>query len=404
MARQFTGSEYGALTDNMLDPANPYTMLAWIKKSALETSDQFIFGGRRASSFERNHGILYRGSSGTTLNLYQNGGSAQYLAGAVPSLDVWVPVIITRIGGGTGSQTTSINVDGAMVAGANTQTTLAETPVIGVGASQTSGVIDKYFVGLIGAVAKWNAVLSAPDIASLVAGADPATIDSGNLFESWVFDSDTGSTSTGTNAKVLTWTGSPAYVADSPFATGPTVNSITDPIIGTDAVTIVLSEAAPTVDTINFTVDTVTQSQSYSTGDDTTFTIAAVTRNLLPPIGTVTVELKAGATVIATTTATLQQAAGYSAVTGVGVDDGLAAPHTGVLADGDIALVSDDPNTSLDAAFLNFSQTVAGPFTVDVWDASEELWGVSSFFTVDGGEGSIIGNIITSGIIGEIIS
>jgi hypothetical protein len=191
----------------------------------------------------------------------------------------------------------------------------------------------------------------------------------------------------------------------APAATGPTVNSITDPIIGTDAVTIVLSEAAPTVDTINFTVGTVTQSQSYSTGDNTTFTIAAVTRNLLPPIGTVTVELKAGAAVIATTTATLQQPAGYDAVTGAGVDDSLAAPHTGVLSNSDIAEVSDVGNTVLDTGFLNFAQTIPRPFTVRVWDASEELWGVSSFFTVDGGGGStVIGSIINSVIIQSIIS
>ena len=173
---------------------------------------------------------------------------------------------------------------------------------------------------------------------------------------------------------------------------GPTVDSITSPIIGTDTVTIVLSEAAPTVDTITFTVGTVTQSQSYTTGDDTTFTISAVTRNLLPPIGTVTVELKAGASVITSTTSTLQQAAGYSATIGVGVDDGLAVPHTGTLADGDIVLLSDDPNTSIDAAFTDITQTVRTAFTAQVWSAGTETWGDVVIYPVSGGSSGSANN------------
>ena len=186
---------------------------------------------------------------------------------------------------------------------------------------------------------------------------------------------------------------------------GPTVNSITDPIIGTEPVTIVLSEAAPTVDTIEFTVGTVTQSQSYTTGDDTTFTISAVTRDLLPPIGTVTVELKAGVSVIASTTSTLQQAAGYSATIGVGVDDGLALPHTGTLADGDIVLLSDDPNTSIDAAFTDITQTVRTAFTAQVWSAGTETWGdVVIFAGSSSGDSSVISDCIQSVILQSVIS
>lgn len=188
-------------------------------------------------------------------------------------------------------------------------------------------------------------------------------------------------------------------------ASGPTVDTITDPIIGTNPVTIVLSESAPTVDTITFTVGTVTQSQSYTTGDDTTFTISAVTRDLLPPIGTVTVELKAGVSVVASTTSTLQQAAGYSATVGVGVDDSLAVPHTGTLADGDIVLLSDDPNTSIDAAFTDITQTVRTAFTAQVWSAGTETWGDVVIYIDDAsGESSVIGSIINSVIIQSIIS
>ena len=175
-------------------------------------------------------------------------------------------------------------------------------------------------------------------------------------------------------------------------ASGPTIDTITDPIIGTNPVTIVLSEAAPTVDTIAFTVGAVTQSQSYTTSDDTTFTISAVTRDLLPPIGTVTVELKAGASVVASTTSTLQQAAGYSATVGVGVDDSLAVPHTGTLADGDIVLLSDDPNTSIDAAFTDITQTVRTAFTAQVWSAGTETWGDVVIYPVSGGSSGSANN------------
>jgi hypothetical protein len=399
MARQFTGSEYGALTASMLDPNNPYTMLAWIKKSTLDTSDQFIFGGRRASSFERSHGILYRGSSGTTLNLYQNGGSAQYLAGAVPSLDVWVPVIITRVGGGTGSQTTSINVDGATVAGANSQTTLAETPVVAVGASQTSGVIDKHFVGLIGAVAKWDAVLSAPDIASLIAGADPSTIDSGNLYDSWVFDSDTGSTSTGVNSGVITWTGSPAYVADSPFASGPTITDITDPV--SDSLSVTLSEATVNVDesVVDGNVMPIT------TSDDTTFDVT-LNRSILPPHQAVMqVRLVYQEADVVSANVELVPPPGYGSITvtsPVFTEDSIFYGYTGdAPIAGDIIMWSDSPNTSVDATGV-LIQTVASSVDLIVWQDSSYSYGATTVFDYTPSSGatgivkSLIKNIVKS--------
>ena len=173
-------------------------------------------------------------------------------------------------------------------------------------------------------------------------------------------------------------------------ASGPTVDTITDPIIGTNPVTIVLSEAAPTVDTITFTVGTVTQSQSYTTEDDTTFTISAVTRDLLPPIGTVTVELKAGASVIASTTSTLQQAAGYSAVTGSGVVDANCLPHTGFLDNGDIALSTDNITVSPD--FTDATQTTREAGSIRIWDASEETWGDVVIYPASGGSSGSANN------------
>lgn len=167
---------------------------------------------------------------------------------------------------------------------------------------------------------------------------------------------------------------------------GPTITSITDPI--SDSISITLSEAAPTVDTIEITVGTRTEAQSYTTGDDTVFTIASISRSTLPPIGTATVTLKAGATEIVSQAVELDPRVGYTAWTGSSIDfttNGLAYGYSGSLpVDGDIAEVSDAGNSICDgtesASSWVLAQNDEKKVEARIWQASTELWGTATIF------------------------
>lgn len=183
---------------------------------------------------------------------------------------------------------------------------------------------------------------------------------------------------------------------------GPTVLTIADP--ASDSMTITLSEAAATVDTISITYGGVTQSQSYTTGDDTTFTIASLTRNLLPPTGTVTVTLLAGATEITSTTTVLDDIAGWETtdlVSPVTTEGSVFYNHTGATpVTGDKVRHNDPGNTTISATGI-LTQTTPRTVTVEAWDDSDGTYGSLGTFTYSAGGGlSIIkSGIITQGLI-----
>lgn len=185
-------------------------------------------------------------------------------------------------------------------------------------------------------------------------------------------------------------------------AAGPSVLSITNP--ASDSITITLSEAAATVDTINITYGGVTQSQSYTTGDDTTFTIASLTRNLLPPTGTTTVTLLAGVTEITSTTTVLDDIPGWETtdlVSPVTTEGSVFYNHTGATpVTGDKVRHNDPGNTTISATGI-LTQTTPRTVTVEAWDDSDETYGSLGTFTYSAGGGlSIIkSGIITQGLI-----
>lgn len=105
-----------------------------------------------------------------------------------------------------------------------------------------AGALGLLFAGNIAHVAVWNIALSDGDVATLAAGADPQTIQAGNLVAYWTLSSD-GSPTVG--ALTLVATGSPTFDAgDDPISAYIDAEAT---IVGTGAI-VATGETAETVE------------------------------------------------------------------------------------------------------------------------------------------------------------
>lgn len=125
---------------------------------------------------------------------------------------IWLPWIGTISAGDNGRD---VYVGAQSGTNGATRTVASALTKIIVGAS---AALSQEFVGRIAEVCVWDGVLSAPNIASYIAGIDPSIIDAGNLRAFYPLRTDTGTSianlglDTGGDLSVTDW----AFDADHP--------------------------------------------------------------------------------------------------------------------------------------------------------------------------------------------
>lgn len=231
MSWDFNGSsQYGRCTTLEFDSGADFTCAIWFKVATgtTPTGVSCLGGSARSTSFERGYTAVIRGDqTGDPLALKSATGSTTYLDGTSFSEASWNVVIFSRATG-AGSQAAVIQLNADTETSGSAADSGSTPDNLIVAASWASAAASQYFDGLIGGMAVWSSVLSGTDMDSLGSGTDPTTVSSGTLVEFWDFAADTGSTSTGVNSNVFTWTGTPTFSSDSPFSS---VDTLSPPLI-----------------------------------------------------------------------------------------------------------------------------------------------------------------------------
>jgi len=241
MSRVFDGTSANYLSGSMtLGMSAGGSVLAWVKQATGTDINGTIFQYSNTASTNF--------SGAAPASVFKAQGNQQYGASITSTTAVvdavWTPVLFHFDGGRPtidmiGESTATGGYYGAIA------TESAPELYVGIDGSTTFAA-----EGKIAQVAVWSAKLSAPDIASVLGGADPSTISVGTLTSHWPMD---GASLTDTvGSKVLLETGTVSsdpsdnpLTASGPVITGPAglVDGVEDTIDGTgfDTATVDLS-------------------------------------------------------------------------------------------------------------------------------------------------------------------
>jgi hypothetical protein len=187
----------------------PTSILTWVKLTTVSGTKIAAYNNAAGSYMDLDmNSTKFRAVCGQS-----TGGNA--VTTATPTAGVWYPVLLIYDAAGA----VKIRAIGESVTGGNAGTFTAESsPNFCIGNDSRQPAVAN-IDGKISHVAVWDSELSAPDVASILAGAVPSSIDFANLMDYWAL---TDTSLTGINGRVLAVTGTVAFDADNP-AVGSTV-------------------------------------------------------------------------------------------------------------------------------------------------------------------------------------
>ncbi len=391
MSRSLDGStQYGISTVDLFSDTADYSIVVWYKPDDA-TREQFIFGQDRSTSFPRCNGAGYRGDqAGDPSAYFAETGSSIRSDGDTPTLDDWNITVITKESGVAGNiYTNSVTPSVTSFAGAG----INDVDSVVVGMFRTSGTTGALFSGLVAHAAIWDKILTAGEIANLITDLDvPNTVAVGNLTEYWAFD-ESGSTDTGDNATVITWTGSPSQVADDPLASGPTITDIntTNNVFPGQSAVITGTGFEAVQGTGTVVMGGVTQ--TVTSWADTSITITVVQGNMDYNNDHSLVVTNDSAEASAALTTTLSADSDHNEIdVSMPVSDNtslfyLASPAVVTGDQLETPKLTDQGKTLTVAADGTFVITAASglqTFSIRIWDASDETWSASTIATING--------------------
>ena len=198
------------------------TVLVWVKRSATATATECVWRYTNTPT----HALAgsFPSSNQVSVRADQQFGNATVTTTGSISNSSWEPLIFKFNG----------NTDSVEIVGESTGTAFFGAFQADSSPSLYLGHNNSFTQPLdakLAQVTVWSVVLSGADITALQGGADPSTIDSGNLIAHWPLD--TASLTDTVGAKVLSISGTVANDdADNPIsAAGPSITSTTDPAI-----------------------------------------------------------------------------------------------------------------------------------------------------------------------------
>lgn len=213
MSRVFTAAtgQHLTYTGSMGITARPVTLFMWIKFATVAATRNALSYDNTAAANLRitaNTGGIIRYSATQT-----TGGNSTTTG--VPSTGTWIPVIGIYDAAGN---TDLYAIGESVLNGGSAGAFIAESsPKFSIGCNTYQAAIPSVDAK-IAHVTMWSTELDSTDRASLLAAADPATISTGSLIEYWAL---TDSSLTGTNARVLSVTGT----VNNDDADNPTVGA-----------------------------------------------------------------------------------------------------------------------------------------------------------------------------------
>lgn len=209
-------SQYAWRTAPLADIA-PFTVSAWFKSTSDSTLQALWGEGLQATTLDYWRLGIRGNAGGDPVGCYiRRAGAANAITSTGYTINNWHHAMFIE----AGSQDHRVYIDGGSGGTdvANDQAPINEDKM-SIGALAYNGGWVNYFAGKLAEIAVWNMILTDQNKTDLAGGADPSTIQPGNLLAYWPLLSDALDDSG--NGNDLTLAGSPSYDAgDRPVIGG----------------------------------------------------------------------------------------------------------------------------------------------------------------------------------------